>query len=78
MSARSIVELERAVQRRGRSLLRDFQQRPWTKDALLNMAFGYVAFARDEKNLFRFLYLEKPEVPGYKWRRIIPFKAAIR
>jgi hypothetical protein len=26
------------------------------------MAFGYVAFARDEKNLFRFLYLERPEV----------------
>lgn len=59
---RSITEVEQALQRRARSLLRDFQQRPWTEDALLNMAFGYVAFARDEKNLFRFLYLERPEV----------------
>jgi hypothetical protein len=59
---RSISEVERELQARARALLRDFQRRPWTDDALLSMAFGYVAFARDEKNLFRFLYLERPEV----------------
>jgi AcrR family transcriptional regulator len=59
---RSIAEVERALRNRARALLRDFQKRSWTEDALLNMAFGYVAFARDEKNLFRFLYLERPEV----------------
>lgn len=63
---RSISEVERELQSRARSLLRDFQKRPWADDALLSMAFGYVAFARDEKNLFRFLYLERPQVidPG--------------
>jgi AcrR family transcriptional regulator len=59
---RSIAEVERALRSRARALLRDFQMRSWTEDALLNMAFGYVAFARDERNLFRFLYLERPEV----------------
>jgi AcrR family transcriptional regulator len=59
---RSIAEVERALQRRARALLLDFQKRPWTEEPLLNTAFGYVAFARDEKNLFRFLYVERPEV----------------
>ena len=54
---RSISEVERALQIRARALLRDFQKRSWTENGRLNMAFGYVAFARDEKNLFRFLYL---------------------
>ena len=59
---RSISEVERELQRRARALMREYQGRPWTDDALLSMAFGYVAFARDEKNLFRFLYVERPEV----------------
>lgn len=62
----SISEVERELRSLTRRVLHDFQSRSWTDDALLSMAFGYVAFARDEKNLFRFLYLERPEViePG--------------
>lgn len=58
---RSVEELEKAVRDKARAMLKEFQQRPYTEHALLNLAFGYVVFARDEKNLFRFLYLEKPE-----------------
>ena len=57
---KSVEELEKELLTRARSLLKDFQQRPYTEFALLNLAFGYVAFARDEKYLFRFLYLERP------------------
>lgn len=58
---RSVDELEKELHIKGHGLLKEFQQRQYTEHALLNMAFGYVVFARDEKNLFRFLYLERPE-----------------
>jgi AcrR family transcriptional regulator len=57
---RSVEDLEKELRQRAHNLLKDFQQRQYTEYALLNLAFGYVVFARDEKNLFRFLYLEKP------------------
>ncbi len=57
---RSVEELEKELRLKARQLLRDYQQQRYTEHALLNLAFGYVVFARDEKNLFRFLYLERP------------------
>lgn len=57
----SVDELEKALRQKARELLQEFQQRRYTEDVLLNLAFGYVVFARDEKNLFRFLYMEKPD-----------------
>ncbi len=56
----SVEELEKELHIKARTLLKDFQRRMYTQHTLLNLAFGYVAFARDEKNLFRFLYLERP------------------
>ena len=61
---RSIAEVERALREKARASLREYQTRSWTPDALMNMAFGYIAFARDEPYVFRFLYLERPEVIG--------------
>ncbi len=58
----SIAEVERELRGKARALLRTFQRRPWTEDALLNLAFGYIVFARDEQQLFRFLFLERPEI----------------
>lgn len=58
---RSIDELEKELQVKARHLLKEYQQRSYTQEVLLNLAFGYVVFARDEKMLFRFLYFEKPE-----------------
>lgn len=59
---RSIAEVERALREKARNLLHDYQSRQWTPDPLLDMAFGYIAYARDEAHLFRFLYLERPDV----------------
>ncbi|UNC92984.1 TetR/AcrR family transcriptional regulator [Candidatus Contubernalis alkaliaceticus] len=58
---RSVDELEKELRIKTRGLLKEFQQRQYTEHTLLNLAFGYVVFARDEKNLFRFLYLQNPE-----------------
>ncbi len=57
---KSVEDLEKELQVKARSMLREFQQRPYTEHTLLNLAFGYVVFARDEKQLFRFLYLDRP------------------
>ena len=59
---RSVDELILPIRDRAKKLLKKYQQYPYTEYVLLNLAFGYVTFARDEKNLFRFLYLEKPHL----------------
>ncbi|MFW5878672.1 MAG: TetR/AcrR family transcriptional regulator, partial [Myxococcota bacterium] len=51
-------ELEKETRRAARDLLQEHQLRSYTGEPLLDLAFGYVAFARDERNLFRFLFLE--------------------
>ncbi len=58
---RSIEELGKELHKKAHDLLKEFQQRQYTEHPLLNLAFGYVVFARDEKKLFRFLYLERLE-----------------
>ncbi|MGM0653129.1 MAG: TetR/AcrR family transcriptional regulator [Bacillota bacterium] len=57
---KSVEELEKELRVKASSLLKEFQQHPYTEHTLLNLAFGYVVFARDEKHLFRFLYLDRP------------------
>jgi len=57
----SVEELEKEVRLKARELLKAYQQENYSEHVLLNLAFGYVVFARDEKNLFRFLYLESPD-----------------
>ncbi len=58
----SMEELVVDLREKARGIQRDYQKRQYTEHPLLNLAFGYVTFARDEKNLFRFLYLEKPAI----------------
>mgnify|MGYP001027916207 CR=1 FL=1 len=57
---KSVEELEKDLQHKARAMQKSFQQQLYTEHALLNLAFGYVVFARDEKSLFRFLYLDRP------------------
>ena len=40
--------------------MHDYQRRPFAEERLLSSAVGYVVFARDEPNLFRFLYVDRP------------------
>jgi AcrR family transcriptional regulator len=56
---KSTSELEDELRAKAVGLLMEYQGRPYTENVLMNMAIGYVVFARDEKQLFRFLYLEK-------------------
>ncbi len=65
-SMSSLRQIEREVRARAEALLLDYQRRPFTGDPALNKAMGYVAFARDQKNLFRFLYVDRPLPPGRK------------
>ena len=57
----SVDELETELRTKTRDVLKEYQGRPYTEEVLLNLAFGYIVFARDEKHLFRFLYLDRPE-----------------
>lgn len=48
------------VKTRAGSLMQEYQKRAYTEDPMLNIAIGYVIFARDELNLFRFLFIDNP------------------
>ena len=58
----SISDLEEELLKKVDEYLREYQRRSYSDNPLLDMAVGYVVFARDEKLLFRFLYLERPRV----------------
>jgi AcrR family transcriptional regulator len=53
---KSLFDLEKELKTRAHKMLRDYQYFAYTENPLLNLAVGYVAFAREEKQLFRFLY----------------------
>jgi AcrR family transcriptional regulator len=55
-SMKSMEEIEAKVKARAEQLLLDFQKRDYGGDAPMNMAMGYVTFARDERHLFHFLF----------------------
>ncbi|MGA2478707.1 MAG: TetR/AcrR family transcriptional regulator [Spirochaetia bacterium] len=63
-SLKSMEEIESEVRARAEALLLDFQRRVYTGDVPLDQAVGYVTFARDERSLFRFLYVERPAPAG--------------
>lgn len=59
-SLKSMDEIEKEVRIRAQSCMQEHQRRKYTENTLLNSAIGYVTFARDERNLFRFLYVDRP------------------
>jgi len=59
-SMKSMEEIEAEVRARAEALLLEFQGRDYGGEGSLNMAVGYVTFARDERSLFRFLYVDRP------------------
>ena len=68
-SMKSMDEIEGEVRVRAEALLLDFQRRTYTGDVPLDQAVGYVTFARDERSLFRFLYVDRP-VPAGRQERV--------
>jgi AcrR family transcriptional regulator len=65
-SLRSMEDVEEEVRTMAEKLLLDYQSRRYTDELPLNMAEGYVRFAKEEPHLFRFLYLDRPvrQSPG--------------
>jgi AcrR family transcriptional regulator len=63
-SMKSMDEIEVEVKARAEQLMLDYQKREYTANSALNLAVGYVTFARDERNLFRFLFVDKPTAPA--------------
>ncbi len=59
-SMKSMEEIEAEVRGRVAAFIQEYQARDYGGGSSLNMAIGYVTFARDEGNLFRFLYVDRP------------------
>jgi AcrR family transcriptional regulator len=61
-SLKSMEAIAGEVRKRAESRMQDYQRRSYSADRLVDAAVGYVVFARDEKHLFRFLYVDQPLV----------------
>lgn len=59
---KSLDDLEFELKERSRKLMHEYQTQNYTGNSVLDIAVGYVVFARDEKQLFRFLFLDRPDV----------------
>ena len=57
--AGSMEHLKAEVYSRAQDMIIEYQLKAYTDQPLVNLATGYVLFARDEKNLFRFLCIEE-------------------
>jgi AcrR family transcriptional regulator len=57
----SMEAIEEEIRKRALDLLLVHQAKKYTENPFLNLAVGYIAFARQEANLFRFLFLERPK-----------------
>ncbi len=54
----STEKLKKAVLQMANNILIDYSTKDYTDKIFLNMGVGYVRFARDEKNLYRAIFLE--------------------
>jgi AcrR family transcriptional regulator len=68
-SLRSMDEIETHVRARAESALQEYQRRKYTENSMLNSAVGYVTFARDQRQLFRFLFVDRPLAANRPRRR---------
>jgi len=65
----SMEQLEKQVRAAAQNMIIDYQVREYTDNPFVNEAIGYVLFARDEPNLFRFLYVERGQPSSLEERR---------
>jgi AcrR family transcriptional regulator len=56
----SMEDLEWELRARTWALIQEYQRQSYTDNPLTNMAVGLAVFAREEPNLYRFLYVERP------------------
>src|SRR5512135_3695728 len=55
-SVHSMEEIAQELGARSFLLIQDYQKRSYTDNAMLNIAIGYVVFAKHEPNLFKFMF----------------------
>lgn len=63
-SFETMAELEMEVVKRIEALLLEYSARPYTDRVFLNLGIGMAVFARDERQLYRALFLERSEFKG--------------
>jgi AcrR family transcriptional regulator len=54
----SMQKLADKVHLKAMLLMAEYQVKEYTDNPYVNMAIGYIAFAREEQNLFRFIFLD--------------------
>jgi len=67
-SLRSMEAIAGEVRMRAEICMQEYQRRSYSADCLVDAAIGYVVFARDEKHLFRFLYVDRPLSAAQSYR----------
>ncbi|MHB8084825.1 MAG: hypothetical protein ACYDHZ_03290 [Dehalococcoidia bacterium] len=55
---KSMKKLRSDLRKKAADLLMEYQNRVYTGEIFYDMGMGYILFARNEKNLFRFLFTE--------------------
>jgi AcrR family transcriptional regulator len=67
-SVSSMKALEREVHEKFRGLFLQYTTKSWTGNALLDISFGFIRLAKDEKQLFRIMFAtdDATEVAWYK------------
>lgn len=75
----SMKELEQEIGQKFTELLLQYCLTPWTGNFLVDMSFGYVRFAKDEKELFRIMFLddEPSEFSDYEKRKPVVFETLV-
>ena len=75
----SMKELEQEVGQKFTELLLQYCLTPWTGNFLVDWSFGYVRFAKDEKELFRIMFLddEPSEFSDYEKRKPVVFETLV-
>lgn len=58
---KSMDEIEDKIRSRSHEVLLDYETKRVTENPYLNLAIGYIVFAQEETNLFKFLFLERPK-----------------
>ncbi|MBN2356779.1 TetR/AcrR family transcriptional regulator [candidate division KSB1 bacterium] len=57
---KSMDEIEAEIRDRAIALLQQYQNKHYTEKQNLNRVLGYLLFAREERNLYRFLFIQRP------------------
>jgi hypothetical protein len=70
---KSMKDLEEKIGQKFTELLLEYSLTPWTGNFLVDMMFGYVRFAKDEKELFRIMFLDDnpSELTNYRKQKPI-------